>query len=253
MIAVDAVRHVEHVMGTAVSFDVRTTDGDERHARQLIANACAVLHADDRTFSPWREDSAVSRVQRGELALWDAPADVIAVFDRCQHARRVSGGSFDPWTPDRRFDPTGLVKGWSAMRALHELEAAGITAAVVNAGGDIAAFGEPEPGRAWRFGIPDPADTARIRFAVEPPGAVATSGSDERGPHIYDPFGGAGDAAASATVTGPELDLADALATALIVAGTPGLELVDRIDATEACLVLADGTLRATRGFPFAT
>jgi thiamine biosynthesis lipoprotein ApbE len=171
MIAVDAVRHVEHVMGTAVSFDVRTTDGDERHARQLIANACAVLHADDRTFSPWREDSAVSRVQRGELALWDAPAD-----------------------------------------------------------------------------------TARIRFAVEPPGAVATSGSYERGPHIYDPFGGgAGDAAASATVTGPELDLADALATALIVAGTPGLELVDRIDATEACLVLADGTLRATRGFPFAT
>jgi len=159
MIAVDAVRHVEHVMGTAVSFDVRTTDGDERHARQLIANACAVLHADDRTFSPWREDSAVSRVQRGELALWDAPADVIVVFDRCQHARRVSGGSFDPWTPDRRFDPTGLVKGWSAMRALHELEAAGITAAVVNAGGDIAAFGEPEPGRAWRFGIPDPADT----------------------------------------------------------------------------------------------
>jgi thiamine biosynthesis lipoprotein len=108
------------------------------------------------------------------------------------------------------------------------------------------------PGLAVRH--PRPGGHARIRFAVEPPGAVATSGSYERGPHIYDPFGGgAGDAAASATVTGPELDLADALATALIVAGTPGLELVDRIDATEACLVLADGTLRATRGFPFAT
>lgn len=254
MIGVRSFRHVEHVMGTAVSFDVRAGDGDEEQARALIARACAVLHADDQLFSPWREDSAICRVQRGDLSLWEAPDDVSVVFDRCQRARALSGGWFDPWTRGGQFDPTGLVKGWSGARALRELRNDRVVAAMVNAGGDIACFGQPEAGRPWRIGVRDPAGPGRVLFAVRPPGAVATSGGYERGAHLYDPFtGGAAEAAASATVTGPDLDVADALATALVAAGTPGLALLDPIDGTEACIVLPDGTLRATRGFPFAT
>jgi thiamine biosynthesis lipoprotein len=241
-------------MGTAVSFDVRAPHDEDAHARALIASACAILHADDHLFSPWREDSAIRGIQRGDLSLWDAPDDVAAVFDRCLLARSLSGGWFDPWTPRGQFDPTGLVKGWSAMRALRQLRSRRVAAALVNAGGDIAGFGEPEAGQGWQIGVRDPADPARVLFAVRPPGAVATSGSYERGDHIYDPFTGRPvQAAASATVTGPDLDIAEALATALVATGTPGLALIDRIGDTEACLILPDGTLRATRGFPFVS
>jgi thiamine biosynthesis lipoprotein len=246
------VRHVEHVMGTAISFDVRAVEGEDERARALIASACAVLHADDRLFSTWREDSAIRRIHRGELSLWDAPGDVAAVFDRCLLARTLSGGWFDPWTVGGHFDPTGLVKGWSGGRALRELRDPGVLGAMVNAGGDVACFGEPEAGRAWRVGVRDPSDARRALYAVQPAGAVATSGSYERGPHIYDPFTGRpAQATASATVTGTDLDLVDALATALAAAGAPVLALIDRMDDIEGCVVLAGGSLRATSGFPF--
>jgi thiamine biosynthesis lipoprotein len=241
-------------MGTVVSFDVRSDGVGDEHVRELIARACDVLHVDEQTFSPWIVDSQISRVRRGELSLWDASADVERVVERSLELRRLSSGWFDPWTADRRFDPTGLVKGWSAMRALERLRADGVVAALVNAGGDVASFGEPEPGRAWRAGVRDPHAPERLLFAVDSPGGVATSGSYERGEHITDARGARpARAAASATVSAPELDLADAMATALIAAGLDGLPLVDAIDGAEACLVLPDGGLRATAGFPFAT
>jgi thiamine biosynthesis lipoprotein len=140
------------------------------------------------------------------------------------------------------------------MRALRELQVDGITAALVNAGGDIASFGEPEPGRLWQVGVRDPASPERLLFGVVTPGGVATSGAYERGEHIRNVrTGRPAGSAASATVTAADLDLADALATALVATGRDGLALVDRIPGTEACVVLPDGTLRATPGFPFVT
>ena len=54
-------------------------------------------------------------------------------------------------------------------------------------------------------------------------GAIATSGTYERGAHIRDPHTGLiAIGARSATVIGPDGGLADALATALIVAGRDG-------------------------------
>ncbi|MSW74892.1 MAG: hypothetical protein F2814_06230, partial [Actinobacteria bacterium] len=52
-------------------------------------------------------------------------------------------------------------------------------------------------------------------------GAIATSGTYERGGHIIDPRGGLpAIGAISATVVGPDGGLADALATAVVVDGT---------------------------------
>jgi len=52
-------------------------------------------------------------------------------------------------------------------------------------------------------------------------------------------------------VTGPDLGLADALATALAVAGEPGLALIDKLDGYEA-LINPDGSRRRTDRFPVA-
>lgn len=83
-------------------------------------------------------------------------------------------------------------------------------------------------------------------------GAVATSGSYERGDHVRDLRAcGPASAAVSATVCGRHLTFADAFATGLLAAGQAGLQAV--ADAGyEALVVLSDGTRAHTTAFPFA-
>jgi thiamine biosynthesis lipoprotein len=239
------VKHVERVMGTAVSFDVRGATPD------ALADACAVLHRADAVFSTWQPDSPMSRLRRGELSVGDAPGEIGHVLGLCAEAKRVSGGWFDPWGMPGGVDPTGLVKGWAAQRAADVLREAGAEAAMVNAAGDIVTFGEPERGRPWRVGIRDPRTPDRIAWVVAArDGAVATSAAYERGDHVVDPHTGApARAALSATVTGPDLALTDALATGLFAAGAAGLPLIDALPGYDALLVEPGGEIRLTDGF----
>jgi thiamine biosynthesis lipoprotein ApbE len=55
--------------------------------------------------------------------------------------------------------------------------------------------------------------------------------------------------AASARVTGPDLGLADALGTALAVAGEQGLARIDGLVGYEALVINPDGSERRTQGF----
>jgi thiamine biosynthesis lipoprotein len=195
----------------------------------------------------------MSRLRRGETALDQVPAEVAEVLHACRSARELSDGWFDPWALPGGVDPTGYVKGWSAERALDALRVPGVAAAVVNAAGDIASFGGPAPAARFRFAVVDPLDRSRPAFLVEHTGAVATSGTYERGQHLFDPRARrAAAAVASATVTGPELGLADAFATALAVGGTPVLECVEALDGVEALVIGYDGVRRSTAGFPLA-
>jgi thiamine biosynthesis lipoprotein len=144
------------------------------------------------------------------------------------------------------------VKGWAAQRAADTLRDAGAEAAMVNAAGDIVTFGEPEPGRPWRLGIRDPRAPDRIAWVVAArDGAVATSAAYERGAHVLDPHtGGPARAALSATVTGPDLTLADALATGLFAAGAAGLPFIDALPGYDALVVGPGGDARMTDEFP---
>jgi FAD:protein FMN transferase len=249
-----AIRHAEPVMGTVVSFAVVPGRLAGQAAAHAIEAACELLHQADATFSTWDSRSPVSRLRRGEAALSDLPAAVAEVLELCREARRASGGWFDPWAMPGGVDPTGLVKGWAVAQALAALREAGVTAAMVNGGGDIAVAGAPGPGQAWRVGIRHPWRPAALAAIVEVTDAVATSGSYERGPHLLDPFTRqpAG-RAASATVTGPSLALADALATALAVGGDDVLGLLPALDGYAGYLIRQDGSEASTPGISFAS
>ena len=68
-----------------------------------------------------------------------------------------------------------------------------------------------------------------------------------------DPFAGVPrSSVASATVIGPELDLADALATALAVGGREVLDRIAELDGYEALSIGFDGLVQRTPGFPEA-
>ncbi len=247
-------------MGTVVTIDVYTarevTGAELGVLRDQVARARAVLHRADEVFSTWRQDSPVSCLRRGEISLAQAPPEVAEVARRCAAAREASGGWFDPWAMPGGFDPTGYVKGWAAQNALAEFSEppdAVIRGVLVNAAGDIASSGGMGHGQPFRIGIVDPAAPRRLAGVVELTGTIATSGSYERGSHLIDPHTGRPAArAASASVTGPDLGLADALATALAVAGEPGLALIGPLTGYAALLIGHDGSRRWTEGFPFA-
>jgi thiamine biosynthesis lipoprotein len=253
------ITHAERVMGTVASFAVvLPADGqaavNRQAATQAIQAACVVLHEADANFSTWEPGSPVSRLRRGEVALSDLPPVVADVLDRCASARRASGGWFDPWAMPGGVDPTGLVKGWAVDQALAVLREAGMPAAMINGGGDIAVYGSPAPGQAWRIGIRHPWRSGALAAIVEVGAAVATSGSYERDAHLIDPFTRRpGGRAASATVTGPSLAIADALATALAVGGDKALGIVGGLDGYDGYLIRADGSEASTPGIAFAS
>ena len=242
-------------MGTVVTIDVYTSDGqaDGEISAQLGA-ARAVLQQADAVFSTWKPLSPVSRLRRGEITCSQAPDEVRDVLEQCAAARELSGGWFDPWAMPGGVDPTGYVKGWAAQRALGAFGGGSISGVLVNAAGDIASFGGLDGGEPFKIGIADPASPRRLAAVVYLTGAIATSGTYERGDHLIDPHSGRPAArVASASVTGPDLGLADALATAVAVAGPSGLALIEAIDGYEAMVITGDGTLQWTERFPFAS
>lgn len=239
----------EAVMGTVASVHLYPGPLPVEEAEHLLEATLALLRWADDTFSTWKADSPLSRLRSGELPASEAPTEIAEVAALCERARALTSGWFDPWALPGGFDPTGLVKGWAAARALGLLARAGVEGAMVNAGGDVAIYGSPGAGRRWRIGIAHPWRRGALACVVETEQCVATSGCYERGPHLVDPTGRAAFAgAASATVTGPDLALADALSTALAVAGEELLDLLGSLDGYEAYLVLGDGSEISTEG-----
>jgi thiamine biosynthesis lipoprotein len=243
--------HIEDVMGTVVSMDIRCRDG----AEDAIQRAVASLHQADRAFSTYREDSAIRRLDRRELALEDAPADVQQVLAACEALRQETGGAFDARCRGA-LDPSAYVKGWAAQRAAELLVAAGFGDVCVTAGGDVAARGNAAPGVPWRVGIQHPRDRTAVAAVVQVSDlAVATSGTYERGEHVVDPRTGRapGGGILSVTVTGPDLGRADAYSTAAFALGAEAPRWTMSLPrGYEALTITARDRLFSTPGFPFA-
>ena len=102
-------------MGTTVSIDVRAPFVPDA----ALDGAIAWFHDVDRRFSPYRDDSEVTRVGTGELAFEDASPDVRAVFtladtlrDRTRRLLRPAGlPTGRPAGPDRRDQGLGRGRG----------------------------------------------------------------------------------------------------------------------------------------------
>jgi thiamine biosynthesis lipoprotein len=241
------LRHAEHVMGTVFSFDVRDTPTPA--IRDALGRCVAWLHRVDRVFSPYRPQSPVSRLARGELGLAACPPEVAEVLARCAAAERVTDGWFSS-TFGGRLDPTGLVKGWAVDHASDLLHAAGAGNTCVNGGGDLRTRGEAGPGLPWRIGIADPARPGALTAVVTGTDlAVATSGTAERGTHILDPHTRLPVRTwASVTVVGTRLAETDAYATAAFAMGDAAHAWLDGRPGYAGFTVDADGTMWQTGG-----
>ena len=240
------------VMGTVFTLDIRTRIPEPELA-QPIGDAFAWLVWVDETFSTYQSESEVSRLQRGTLALEACHPEVQAIWEACQGLKEVTEGYFDAWGgPGRAFDPSGLVKGWAAERASEMLTRAGAANHCLNAAGDVALAGRPGPGELWRVGIAHPLQARALTTVVAlASGAVATSGTSERGEHIYNPHTGRpATELASVTVIGPSLSTADAYATAALAMGLDAPVWLTGLEGYEAYVMDARGHVWSSRGFP---
>ncbi|GII32209.1 FAD:protein FMN transferase [Planotetraspora mira] len=233
-------------MGTVFSFDVR--DGDFEHA---VAEAVDWLHHVDETFSTYRPESVVSRLDRGELTLADCPPEVAEVLRLCDDVSRASHGYFTSH-PDGRLDPSAVVKGWAIERASRILTRAGAVNHCVNGGGDVQLTGSAAPGSPWRVGIAHPLRPGELAAVVTGRDlAVATSGTAERGAHILDPHTHRpATALASITLVGKSLTLTDAYATAAFAMGHAARDWVEELEGFGAFAVTAFGATWHTGDFP---
>jgi FAD:protein FMN transferase len=240
--------HVEHVMGTVVSLDVR--DAAAR-AATAVGAAMEWLHDVDARFSTYRVDSEICRLDRGELRLAHASADVRDVLERCAELRDETRGLFDEGLAGR-LDPSAFVKGWAAQGAADILSRCGLTDFCLNAGGDVVTRGGALPATDWRVGIQHPLDRAAIAARVRATDlAIATTGTYERGAHVIHPHTGTPPAGVlSVTVTGPDLGTADAFSTAAFALGLDGPAWTLGLKGYDALTILADGSVLSTPGFP---
>jgi FAD:protein FMN transferase len=245
-------RRVEHVMGTAVGIDIRDDLPPDDLASGLEA-AFAWLRWVDDTFSTYKAGSQISRIGRGELAPDDADPEVREVLQQCDSLRAFTGGYFDAQAaPGGALDPSGLVKGWSVEVASALLATTGSRNHCINAGGDVRVRGAPGPGRLWHVGITHPLQPGALTAIVAvTDGAVATSGTAERGPHVFDPHTGRPAAElASATIVGPSLALADAYATAALAMGAAAPAWLGSLEGYESYVVDAEGNPWGLRRIP---
>ena len=213
-------QHEIEVWGTVVFIDVTS----EVEIKPAISKVEQYVHEVDQLFSTYKENSVISQLRRGEIEIAQCPPEVIEVWNLCDFVKELTEGAFDPWAISGGFDPSGLVKGWAADQCAEILLAAGANHVQVNAAGDLSLRGGFTPEQPWSIGVVNPDNRLEILQTFEIiDGAIATSGTYERGTHISDPHTGMiAIGAKSATVIGPNGAIVDALATALMVSGRDG-------------------------------
>jgi thiamine biosynthesis lipoprotein len=169
----------------------------------------------------------------------------------------IDGAMLHSSNPSVQLDFGGIAKGYAIDLALERLRSMGIENAIVNAGGDLMTMGD-HGDRSWRVAIRQPGGGIIGTLETVGEEAVFTSGvyerfrqdETERYPHILDPRTGwpVGELT-SVTVVSREGILADAAATALIVAGPENWKSVARALALEqVMLVDGEGNVLVTAG-----
>ncbi len=143
-----------------------------------------------------------------------------------------------------------IGKGYAADRAKQVLVKLGIQSGLVNAGGDLIAWGIKPNGEYWKIGIADPQNKNEVmKHILLNNCAIVTSGDAERFVliegkkygHIIDPRTGYPAAGLkSVSVRSTSAELADAMATAIFVLGKrKGLKLINKLMDSE-CFIIDD-------------
>ncbi|NTV29815.1 MAG: FAD:protein FMN transferase [Candidatus Omnitrophica bacterium] len=166
-------------------------------------------------------------------------------------------GRLDKDAPGVMLDLGGLAKGYALAEAVLVLKGYGVRSALVDAGGDIFAFGRNGL-RPWKVGIRDPRGEGLLGYVEVEDAAVLGSGDYERFfirdgkryHHIVDPRTGyPTDGVASVTLVCRDPFLGQARSKVPFVLGPgKGMEILEKIPGVDVIIVLTSGEQRFSRG-----
>jgi thiamine biosynthesis lipoprotein len=195
---------------------------DSQPRPALITRVEGIFRAADSKFSLYKPDSELSRIASGQLALTDASAELLEVYSQSVDWLLKTDGSFTAHRPDGVLDLSGIVKAWAMEAAVEVFRNSGIRNWALGVGGDVVTAGSPADSDRWTIGIVDPSDRSRLLTAIslspERP-ALATSGSAERGDHIWRTPDHPIAHYVQVSVAGTDIITADVLATAIVSGG----------------------------------
>jgi len=242
------MERTELIMGMPITVAIPPTGGAEP-PDSAFAAVWDWFREVDLRYSPYKPDSEVSRISRGELPPAQASAGMREIIRMCDETAAISDGYFSAWF-EGRFDPSGLVKGWAIGQASTILEGLGFPNHCIEAGGDIEVKGFNKQGLPWEIGIRNPRDTATIIKVLKLSGrGIATSGTYIRGRHIYNPKTGQRvEGVPSLSVVGPTIYEADRLVTAAYAMGDSGINWLMAKPGIDVYQVGHDGKALYTPG-----
>ncbi len=229
---------------------------------KLISRAQEISLLTDNLFNP-----AIGQL----IAAWGFHRDEPA-FDPASHSTIRSLVEAAPSMEDIEFDGIRIrstnpvvqldlgafAKGYGLGVIADHLQTAGFNDFVLNAGGDLVVSGQHRQGnRPWRIGIRNPEkQTVLATVEVAPGEGVFTSGDyerfytqdDKKRHHIIHPVTGLPATGTRAvTVVSSDPGLADAAATALLVAGKDGwIDIANRLGISAIMLIDDSNTIYMT-------
>lgn len=221
---------------------------------KIFQDAFDYLRYIDEKFSPFKQNSEVTKINNKQSLAGLAgkrlkmSKDMKLILNLAEGTKKETDGYFDIYR-NGYMNPSGIVKGWAIYRSSQILKNLGYKNFFIDVGGDIQTCGLNDQGEKWRVGIRNPFKLdEHVKILHLSDEGVATSGTYERGNHIYNPKGEM-DSIVSLTVVGPNVYEADRFATPAFAMGSEGIRFIEKQKGLEGYMIDCNGIATMTSGF----
>lgn len=237
------IKRTALIMGMPIIVEVRDQISDIKKSDKDIEKVFDYFRKIDAKYSPFKKDSEVSKYNRKEK--YSKSLDFI--LKEAGKLKKQTAGYFDVVKPNGFIDPSGIVKGWAIKNAADILKKLGYRQFYIDAGGDVELVG-----RNWKWGIRNPFNVKEVVKILKLSNrGIATSGTYERGQHIYDPIGRKNKITdiVSLSVIGKNVYEADKFATPAFAMGKAGINFIESKKDLEGYMIDKNGIATMTSKF----
>lgn len=241
------MKQTQQIMGMPIIVEI-PGDNDQNKIKKVFNYFRKI----DQKFSTYKKNSEISQINKGEIKKNNFSPEMKLILDLADQTKMDTNGFFDSFNPIiKLIDPSGIVKGWAINEAAIKLKKLGVKNFYIAAGGDIQVSGRNSQNKSWKVGIKNPFSPLEIIKVIEvETEGVATSGTYERGTHIYNPISKqSANEIASLTVIAPNIYEADRFATAAFAMGEEGINFIEKLPMCEGYMIGYNKIATMTTGF----